>query len=858
MSRERHKTPPPVVDPDQIELPDFALVLMMGASGSGKSTWAAQNFDPRSIVSSDACRKLIFDQENGPSGPTFELLHFLVAKRLEARRFTVVDATNTRKEDRAEILQIAHQYHCPTYAIWMNPKTDQVYRNNQERERSRPDRVVREHLRRLRNAYRELRAERLNAVWMFKKSPAVCDSVVQVRSPVYRPELSGPFDLIGDVHSCYDELTELIGKLGYPIEDGRIRPHPENRTLVFLGDLIDRGPDPKAVLNGVRNAVEDQIGFCLMGNHERKLMRVLDGRAPVPEPQTDFGSLLQTLETLSDWDEPTRLDWANWIGTLPHHLVLDRRRLVAAHAGLPESMHGRDSKAVQAHAWFGLPGPKDPETGLPERLPWENDYNGRATVVYGHTPVRESKWVNRTICIDNGVAFGGRLTALRYPENELMSVPARETWCDRDPKWQDPKPEPETGQNPDGPDGIHVFDPARTKIDTQRFGSVRIDPGQTLNAIRAFSDAQADPRSVCYLPPTISPGPTSRIEGWLERPEPVFEAYARAGVSEVVAEEKHMGSRGLIWVGRTPEALEGFGIGSGSIWTRTGRDFFDPETATGVLERVRSALDRSGFWNQYPSDWVLLDSEIMPWNLKAGGLIRRNYESLAVSALQTLEPAVGEMDLLADRNVPDADQILKRVEDRSDRIRRYRSAYEAYLGDIREIRVAPFHVLASSAEVFFAERDHAWHMQQAEALAQADPSGLLVPTAWAALDPSDESAVRVQTERWEQAIAEGSEGFVVKPLNPPVPGPKGIVDPALKVRGRDYLRIIYGPDYLEDRVLKKLKNRRTGTKRKLARNEHMLGVEGLDRLVRGENWVRVHECVLGTLAVDTEPTDPRL
>jgi calcineurin-like phosphoesterase family protein len=237
-------------------------------------------------------------------------------------------------------------------------------------------------------------------------------------------DLTGPFDIVGDVHGCYTELVDLLIKLGWTVDlIGAKATNPQGRQAVFLGDLVDRGPATPAVLRLAMNMVSSRVALCIPGNHENKLKRALDGRNV-----TMSHGLGESIEQLSHETPEFRTEVATFIEGLVSHAVLDGGSLVVAHAGLPEAMHGRSSDAVRSFALYGDTTGETDEFGLPVRYPWANDYRGRAAVVYGHTPVAEAVWINGTICIDTGCVFGGSLTALRWPERELVSVPARATY----------------------------------------------------------------------------------------------------------------------------------------------------------------------------------------------------------------------------------------------------------------------------------------------------------------------------------------------------------------------------------------------------------------------------------------------
>ncbi len=254
-------------------------------------------------------------------------------------------------------------------------------------------------------------------------------------------DLRGPFDIVGDVHGCSSELVELLTRLGYeskeggrlcaPIAGEPLVRHPEGRIPVFLGDLVDRGPDIPGVLRLVMRLVEEERALCVPGNHDDKLRRALIGR----RVQIKHG-LAESLEQLGREPESFRGRVVDFFESLPSHHVLDDGRLVVAHAGLPEHLHGSESKEAMDFALYGATtGGKD-EFGLPVRLNWAADYEGDATVVYGHTPVVEPVWLRRTLDIDTGCVFGGSLTAVRYPELETVSVPAARAYTRKGGPWR--------------------------------------------------------------------------------------------------------------------------------------------------------------------------------------------------------------------------------------------------------------------------------------------------------------------------------------------------------------------------------------------------------------------------------------
>ena len=420
----------------KLTIPELAIVALVGPSGSGKSTFARKHFRATEVLSSDFCRGLVSDDENSQvaTNDAFEVLHFIASKRLAAGKLVVIDATNVQPEARKPIIALGREYHCLPVAIVFDLPEKLCH----ERNRNRTDRdfgphVIRQQSQQLRRSLRGLEREGFRRVHVLR-CPEEVDVAEIVREPLWnnlRHE-HGPFDIIGDVHGCLDELVDLLAKLGYATEaqsDGAtpssysVKP-PEGRKAVFLGDLVDRGPKIPEVLRLVMRMVEAGSALCVPGNHDIKLMRKLRGK----DVQITHG-LTDSLEQLDKESPEFRAKVLEFIDDLVSHYVLDDGKLVVAHAGMKEEMQGRGSAKVRDFALYGETTGETDEFGLPVRYNWAAEYRGRAMVIYGHTPVPQPDWLNRTINIDTGCVFGGSLTALRYPEKELLSAPARATYA---------------------------------------------------------------------------------------------------------------------------------------------------------------------------------------------------------------------------------------------------------------------------------------------------------------------------------------------------------------------------------------------------------------------------------------------
>ena len=695
-------------------------------------------------------------------------------------------------------------------------------------------------------------------------SPDEVDAAVVERTPLWNDRRGdhGPFDIIGDVHGCCDELEALLTTLGYG-RDGAAWTHPEGRRAIFVGDLVDRGPRVLDVLTLVRTMVEAGSALALPGNHDMKLLRKLSGR----DVQITHG-LADTLAEIDALDAEVRpqaqAQIASFLDSLVSHYVFDDGKLVVAHAGMRQEMQGRGSGRVRDFALYGETTGETDVFGLPIRYNWAAEYRGPARVVYGHTPIPEPEWLNGTINIDTGCVFGGRLTALRYPELELVSVQAARTYAVPAKPFlpEVVEPSPLTAQQRHD-ELLDIDDVIGKRIVATRLrGNLTIREENAIAALEVMSRFAADPRWLVYLPPTMSPSDTSMRDGMLEHPAEAFAYYRVEGVPRVVCQEKHMGSRAIVIVCRDADAArQRFGVTtseSGICYTRTGRRFFDDRLLEEeMLARVRSALDATGFWDALGTDWVCLDCELMPWSVKAHELLRRQYAAVGRAGRSGIGAAVDAL-LQAAGGVAVGD-LLERSRAQLADMERFVQAYRRYcwpVAGVADLKLAPFHVMATEGTVHI-DKDHLWHMETLSKLAAADDH-LLIATPTRLVDVTDPASEADAIGWWEGLTGAGGEGMVVKPLPFIAPGQKGYAQPAVKCRGVEYLRIIYGPGYTQEENLQRLRSRGLGAKRSLAIREFALGIEGLERFVRGEPLRRVHECVFGVLAMESEPVDPRL
>ncbi|MEU8894726.1 polynucleotide kinase-phosphatase [Nocardia sp. NPDC048505] len=865
----------------ELSIPELSLVVLIGSTGSGKSSFARKHFRSTAIVSSDACRGIVSDDENDQSATpdAFALLHHIAGVRLRRGLRTVVDATNVQPKARQELVAVARAHDVLPVAIVLDvPDAVCLERNAVRADRAHLGaHVVTRQQRELRRGLRGLEREGFRKIYVLRGIAEIdAATIADEKAWNDKRELTGPFDVIGDVHGCRSELETLLGALGYELErDDAGRPagarHPAGRTAVFVGDLVDRGPDTPGVLRLVMGMVAAGTALCVTGNHEHKLVRALSGKKVNPAH-----GLAESLAQLEAEDEDFRKSALDFCRGLISHYVLDGGNLVVAHAGLKEEFHGRASGRVRSFCMYGESTGETDEFGLPVRYPWAEDYRGRATVLYGHVPTAELVWVNNTLCLDTGAVFGGRLSALRYPEREPVSVPAEQVWYE--------PVRPLNATTIATPAGVVHRDPGvldlddvtgRRVVETSHHGRVGVQEENAGAALEVMSRFALDPRWLVYLPPTMSPCATSDRESYLEHPAEAFAYYRAEGVEQVVCEEKHMGSRAIVVLTRSAAvARDRFGANDGAtgvIYTRTGRPFFDDATQTeALLARVRAAAEAAGLFEELRTEWLVLDTELLPWSAKALGLLRGQYAAVGAAARAALGSASEVLAAVANRGL-DVSELAARTTARRADADRFTAAYGRYcwgVDGLDGIRLAPFQILAGEG-VNYAPREHLWHLERIDRLAAAD-TGLFTTTGRMVLDLTQPEQEAAATAWWTELTAAGGEGMVVKPARSLVRGPGKpsdeanaertgrLVQPGVKCRGPEYLRIIYGPEYQRPDNLARLRNRGLGRKRSMALREYALGLESLDRFVAGEPLWRVHEAVFAVLALESEPVDPRL
>jgi protein phosphatase len=478
--------------------------------------------------------------------------------------------------------------------------------------------------------------------------------------------------------------------------------------------------------------------------------------------------------------------------------------------------------------------------------------------------VPEAEWLNRTVNIDTGCVFGGKLTALRWPEKQFISVPAAHVYAKPSKPFLPATTAPALSAQQQNDDLLDIDDVVGKRvISTRLMQNVTIREENAVAALEVMSRFAANPKWLIYLPPTMSPTETTGEPGLLEHPREAFKYFQSNGVAKVVCEEKHMGSRAVVIICRDGiVARKRFGVsneGIGIIYTRTGRRFFDDRAMESqLLAKVHAALTSANFWDEFTSDWFCLDCELMPWSAKAQELLKTQYAAVGSASRAALDESIETLAQAQSHHGESLAPLLEKQRARRMMAGQYVESYRHYcwpVTSVDDLKLAPFHLLASEGTVH-VDKDHVWHMTTLARLASAGAP--IIATPFQVIDVTDEASVAAGVSWWTDLTSRGGEGMVIKPLDFVIRGKRGMVQPAVKCRGREYLRIIYGPEYTTEHNLSRLRSRGLAAKRSLALREFSLGIESLERFVRTEPLRRVHECVFGVLALESEPVDPRL
>lgn len=853
----------------KIRVPSNALVVAVGVSGSGKSS-LSHNLFPGCVVSSDSCRRVLSsdisvcgggevrikttptpsDELQKYSEGAFVLFHAWIRARLRHGLLTVADSTALRPEFRSDLHKIGQEEHVKVVYLFVDTPFAECVRRNAERapQDRVPESVIKRQFASLNRSRSWLRKD--DHVYTVKPGDEV---EVQVVEGVLGIEAKA-IDVVGDVHGCMDELVELIGKLGYRqrtldlMEEidqesptaNSLYWHPEGRKLVFVGDLIDRGPHPYGVLDFVRRHVQAGVAELVLSNHERKLRSYLSGRnvtikpefqktidsIPADADKKGLKSFLHSLRPYRQWSAPDGQEW------------------VVVHAAFDPKFAGKIDGKIEEYCVYGPVNSVDPVTHRPDRIAWWESYRPGPKVVYGHVITDDGKprVVNGTYGIDTGCVHGGSLTALRLPEQEFVQVKARRLYHGT-VDYADKK-KAEEGEHL----GVLLHRRVTVRDQEGKTHDVFLKDRGLMDAIDALSTRTVSPDKLAWLSPTMSPGPISEDPSLMEDPVTAAKwmfANAPEGAA-LCAQVKHMGSRGTWLCEYKGDRWEI------ACWTRNGYEMFDEPRRSEVYEALQHPLTflaaQLADMGMLP-DTILLDSEVMPFNQHGAEWLERTFMQTAAAG------HVSRFAMARAANAGGQKEQAQRLLGRMENLKLYGDAANRFcwpVGGVNDLKVGVFNVL-------YPFHDMA-HGKLCDTLAAALRNfPVFQPTEYRLVHNTEES-LDMLSKWFDGLTAKGLEGVVLKYDDPKVWSATKFPQQALKVRGKDYLRIIYGPQYLEPEILAALrKERRVDGKMRMAYQQTLLGREALARRF-GENrpFEAWHECVIGILGAERATVDPRL
>jgi polynucleotide kinase-phosphatase len=862
----------------QIRLPHAGIVLLVGPSNSGKSTLLKSMIEkneilPSEVISSDDFRVLVSDIEfidwrDRPkdeadnlmdeyqtiSREAFSMMDSVIDARSRLNKLTFVDATHLHPDDRKRYIALARKNNVPILSIVFDIPEEDLLSRDAGRENPRGKKRIKQQFQTFKREKNYLKKEGYMSVYLIREQDNL--QFIRSKNPVEK-DIQNGIDIIGDIHGCFDEMICLLNQLGYEKNEKGLFLHPQGRKFVSIGDVMSRGPHSLKTMLFVHEHVEQNLAYMIDSNHGWKIARWLDGRNVSlnhGDEKVEDEFKAYEMEYGSEKTEEIKLLLKEFLLRAPSHYVFTKngiQTLICTHAGIKDEFIGKQSEAISDFCRYGDTDGFD-DKGKPVRKDWFINHKKSSLVVWGHDPKPTPLLINNTINIDQGVVFGGSLTAFRYPEREFVSVKAKEDYSGTPDN-----PLKEWEKNRLNPPNIGKFINGYSVL-TEELGEVKIHQDIVKPAIDTVSHFTIPIEQLIYIPPTMSPTPKpSALDGFLEHPKEAIDYYRSQGIQTLVAEKKHMGSRAILFLFKDTESSKKHtGIDSlGVIYTRTGRRFFDIAIEEQIVGRINQNLHENGYFEKYGTDYLLLDAEIMPWNLKAKELISSQYAHVSENAIldrmklkEKIESAFKGNEAL--------EGWLEEYEQKLENAYTFKEVFQKYcweIEDVDSIRIAPFHVLSHSNQTFF-DHPHTWHMEMNRQFARI--SSLFMETEYKII--TDEASEEEVIHWWKDITSEGHEGIVIKPEFFIARNKGKLLQPAIKVRGRKYLNIIYGMDYLLPNNLERLKNRNTGKKQKLALKEFSLGVEGIKRYKNGESIERVHECVLATLAMESDPVDPRL
>lgn len=588
----------------EIKMPEASLVVMCGVAGCGKSTFALKNFRQTAVVSSDRCREIVSDDEGNmeASRGAFELFYFIIEKRMGMGRLVIADSTALSYDARKKLLGLAYSYNYHVVLIAFDVLLDTALKRNSMRDRKVSEKVIQKQYRAFTRALKYIDKEGFDQMAILRESEmeGITFDIVSSKMEI---EDSGPFDIISDIHGCCSELELLLHKLGYNKDEDTYR-HPEGRKVIFSGDIVDRGPRVIDTIKTVINMVSSGNAYYIPGNHCNKFYRFLNSR----RVQVKNGLETSAAE-FSKLDkrgaDRLKKDFIELYEKAPAYLILDKGKLIVAHAGIKENMIGKISKEINDFVLYGdVHGELDQE-GFPLRGDWAADYCGKVLIVYGHTPVLEPVFVNNTINIDQGVSIGGSLSALRYPEKKIISVKALSTYyssgrtagkIDRDITPDDYR----------GTITVRIKDGSRIKIEAL----------EVAEAIKMLNSITEKLPWIVYLP--CFPHSLNNRD-IVEQGEEAFKIYRNKGAQRLIIQETNIDNSLILLICKDSTISKGYFLDdrAGEIYSVYNKLSLDEGFKEKVIQGLVNDLNSAGYFDENNTDFVIFEAYMQENNKQA-------------------------------------------------------------------------------------------------------------------------------------------------------------------------------------------------------------------------------------------------
>jgi len=839
----------------EIILPEIALVVVLGPSKSGKTTFTRKHFAPSEVFHLDEIHEHYAPERKGSDTEADDLdtFHFLLEKRLKQGLLTVIDGSFITQSSRKKMREIARRYSTQLIGIWMDlPESELVSRHTQGDSMAK----ARLEMARLQAHADKFQLEGFKQVYRLD-TQADIDAVDFVRTQFScnQRALSGPFDVIGDVHGCLVELESMLAQLGYVQAEGApTYRHPDGRTAIFVGDLISRGPSSLATLAIVRAMVAHGSALSVKGNHETDLLSAMQGQ------EINLHNGLQpTLDQVAQLPAEEQEQILAFIDQLPFHLLLDEGKLAVAHGGIKANMQGRESADIESFNLYAESGGPSNHWGMEIKPTWALEYEGNATVVHGHLPVKTATWTKQVLNLDTGCVYGGHLSAFRYPEREIVTVKADQEYA----TFVDTSP-PEDGlANPEirphqSVDFARITGRNLVSTSAQYYISIKDDIAPTV--LDHLVQNGTHPGQLVYLPPLLSPTKSSSIPGYLEHPREAFNYYAKKGLSEVIVEEMQGGAKTTILLAKDQQTAykklcisdKSLGIAINSLGSYS---FQNEAIGNTFIERFHSLVTELGIWETLSTDWICVEGELLPSSNHWQGM-EDHFQRMQAGGSAVFPAGIAALEEAQTQGV-DVSDLLNRTLKRQEKNKQFNRQLETEgkaPERLEDYRFVPSFLLASEGDLHF-EKQLSWHFEWWKNCQERD--ALFQPSVWQLVSLNAEVEKQAIVSRFETLSDEGKPGMLMRPPQLIIDAGSDLIQPGLKIRGKEYLRLVYGPDYDLPELLEVHRKRRLKEIRQLTVRQLALGYEGLKSFVNHKDVNASYECIFALLCLQCTDVDPR-